>query len=122
MKTKIYKQVFQKTGGFHFRITLPVAAFSAEELYPTAEDAALRCDLFKLYLVRKYSLSGNVFWPSLPPDKFSALLAEAGVDRTSPQSLFDALPQSCKDFLLDGGTEALTEYKANLATMQRVIS
>lgn len=122
MKTKSFKQVYHKPGGHFFRITLPVAVFSAEEQYETAEDAAFRCDLFKLFLVRKYKLSGNVMWPSLPPERFSALLAEAGIDRTSPQSLFDALPTSCKDFMLDGGHGELAKYRDELVKMQRVIS
>lgn len=122
MKTKSFKQVYHKPGGYFFRITLPVAVFSAEEQYETAEDAALRCDLFKLYLVRQFKLGGNVFWPSLHPGRFSELLAEAGIDRTSPKSLFDALPTSCKDFLLDGGHGELTKHRDERSKMQRVIS
>lgn len=118
---KLFKQVFKDAAGYFFRLTLPVAQFTSAERYETAEDAALRCDLFKLYLVGKYQLKRSPVFPSLPPSRLSVLLSEAGID-ASPSCLFDALPQSCRDFLLDGGTEALEAHVANRAAMHRVIS
>lgn len=122
MTKKLFRQVHKSPEGFFFRLTLPVAHFECEERYETAEDSALRCDLFKLYLVRTFKLTGNTMFPSLPPERFSALLAEAGIDRTSSQSLLDALPQSCRDFLLDGGHDELTKNRAGFQDMNRVIS
>lgn len=122
MKTKLFKQTFHDKAGHFFRLSLPVAQFESSERWETAEDAALRCDLFKLLLVRRYSLAGNTMFPSLPPERFSDLLAEAGVDRTSTDSLFDALPQSCSDFLQDGGHEELLKHNSNKSAMRRVIS
>lgn len=118
---KLYKHVHQAPTGYFFRLTLPVAKVTAEERWADPQDAAFACDVFKLYLVKKYQLAGNTMWPSLPPVVFTAMLNDLGADRTSTDSLFDALSQSCRDFLLNSGTEELEQYVSARSTMQRVI-
>lgn len=119
---KQYKQVHQAARGYFFRITLPVAKFQCEERWDHAMDAAFFADVFKHFLVKKYRLTGNTMWPSLPPDIFAKMAAEVGLDRASLDSLTDALPSSCREFLLNGGNEELEKHRDEQRAMRRVVS
>lgn len=49
-------------------------------------------------------------WPSLSPEVFSRLIGEIGIDKTKTEDFYTALSASCRDYLLDGGHETLTEF------------
>lgn len=107
---KLYRQTYKTETGYTFRISLPGHKFTCLETFDTQEDASFAADLFKLLLVKRYRLNGNTMWPSLPAEVFSRLLAETGIDKSSTDDLFSALSASCKDYLLDGGHETLSEF------------
>lgn len=107
---KQFRQVFTMGPEYVFRIALPGCRFVSLERFPSAEAAAFRADLFKTYLVAKYSLDGKTMWMSMAPSAFAALLGEAGVNPKNLEDIHYALPQSCKDYLLDGGHETLTAF------------
>lgn len=93
-----------------FRIALPGCKFVSQERYSSAEECAFRADLFKTFLTAKFGLEGNTMWMSMAPSAFALMLGDAGVNPKNLEDLHYILPQSCKDYLLDGGHETLTAF------------
>lgn len=92
---------------FVFRLNLPGHRFLSRERFETAEDAAFYADAFKSHIASSYRLTGPTLSRSLDPARFSELLAEVGAD---PADLKPLLPESCREYLMDGGHEMLTAY------------
>lgn len=116
---KLYRQIHPVGNRFTFSITLPgFPKFRPEESFETAADAAFYCDVFKLLLVTRYKLTGNTMWNSLTPDAFKTAAYDIGLNLKDPKEVFEALPTSCQNFLLDGGHETLTEFMTNQALIR----